>query len=395
MVLWILALLLLAALGVVGFYQGALRVAFSFIGLLVSALLARPVGLVFNLILPPLGLSHPAVLAFISPLLGFIVILATFKIVGYVIHKKVDTWYKYKSSDTERLLYERLNSRIGIVFGFANAYVYLLLLCTFVYTLGYFTYQMASDRNESFAVRTINRLSKDIETTGMVKSIAPLNPASETYFDSSDILADVFHSPLLQNRLANYPPFLLAAERPEFKPFSDPKLQEQWASGMSMREFMNHEAIKPVIHNQDLFTNILGLVQSDLKDLKTYLETGTSPKFDEEKILGRWQFNFRSSVAEARRRKPTIGSAELTRLRRSLAAIFANATFIATVDNKAILRTPSNPQAKEMTGTWKSAGGGQYILEGDPKGEVKAYVDGKHVTFVKEGVALVFDNTRV
>jgi Colicin V production protein len=392
MVLWIVAFLLAAGLGVVGFYQGALRVAFSFVGLLLAALLAGVVGMVFNIILPPLGLSHPAILAFISPILGFLVILTLCKIAGYAVHKKVDTWYKYKGSDTERLLYERLNSRVGIAFGLANGYLYLLILCSFVYTLGYFSYQVATDRNESFWVRTINNLCKDIETTGMGKSIAPLNRATETYFDSADIVADLFHSPLLQNRLANYPPLLLVGERPEFKPFNDPKLQEQWASGMSLREFASHEAIKPVIQNRELFTNVLGLVQPDLKDLKTYLETGTSPKFDEEKILGRWQFNFRSSVLEARKRKPTMGSRELTVLRKALANAFANATFIATVDNQAILRL----QGKETKGTWKSAGGGQYILTvSEGGGEVKAYVDGKHVTFVRDGIPLVFDNTRV
>ena len=114
MVLWIIALLLVAALGLVGFYQGALRVAFSFIGLVLAIFLAGPVGSVFNLILPPLGLSHPAVLAFVSPILGFLFILTIFKIAGFATHKKVDTWYKYKGSDTERLLYERLNSRVGI-----------------------------------------------------------------------------------------------------------------------------------------------------------------------------------------------------------------------------------------------------------------------------------------
>jgi hypothetical protein len=165
---------------------------------------------------------------------------------------------------------------------------------------------------------------------------------------------------------------------------------------MSLREFVNHEAIKPVIDNRELFTNVLGLVQPDLKDLKTYLETGTSPKFDDEKILGRWQFNFRSSLAEARKRKPTMGSRELTILRRALARVFANGTFIATVDNQAILRLPSAPQSKETKGTWKDAGGGQYILTiSEGGGEVKAYVDGKQLTFIRDGVALVFDNTRV
>lgn len=397
MYLWILALVLVIALGVVGFYQGALRAAFSFVGLLVAAAAARPVGVVFDFVLPALGLSHPAVLAFISPVLGFIVVLAAFKLGAFAVHKKVDTWYKYKGSDTERLLWERLNARVGIPLGICNATIYVLLLGNLIYSIGYFTTQMATDRGESWVVNVVNRLARDVQSTGMIKPISPFNSATEAYFDASDVLADLFHSPLLQNRLANYPIFLTLGDQPDFKPFSDPKFQEQWASGMSLREFASHETVKPVLQNAQLFTNVLELIRPDLKDLKIYLETGVSPKYDEEKILGRWQFNFRASIAEARRRKPTIGPAELKRLRALLGTVFNNATLVATVDNKAILKLPA-AQGRTTEGIWKSAGGGQYLIqvsEGAAKGELQATVDGRRMTFVRDGIALVFDNTRV
>jgi hypothetical protein len=397
MYLWIIAIVLLIALGLIGFYQGALKVAFSLVGLLLGALLAKPVGMVFDLILPALGLSHPAILAFVSPLLGFIVILAAFKIGAFALHRKIDTWYKYKGSDTERLLWERLNARVGIALGVVNAYVYLLLLTTLISTIGYFTYQMSTDRNESWIINTVNRVAKDVETTGMIKSVAPFTPVTDTYFDSCDVLADLFHTPLLQNRLANYPLFLTLNERPEFTAIADSKFQEQWATGMSLREFAGHEAVKPLLENQELYTNVLAMVKPDLKDLKAYLESGNSAKYDEEKILGKWQFNARASIAEVRRRKPTIGSAELKNLR-IRNAIFANSLLIATVDNGAILKLPALAGKGPTRGNWKSAGGGQYQInmsEGDQKLNVQAFVDGKKMICVRDGLVLVFENTRV
>ena len=42
MILWIFAFGLMAVLGLIGYYQGAIRVAFSLIGLIVAAFLAMP-----------------------------------------------------------------------------------------------------------------------------------------------------------------------------------------------------------------------------------------------------------------------------------------------------------------------------------------------------------------
>ena len=41
---WLLALVLLASLAGIGYRQGAIRVAFSFVGILMGALLAGPLG---------------------------------------------------------------------------------------------------------------------------------------------------------------------------------------------------------------------------------------------------------------------------------------------------------------------------------------------------------------
>jgi hypothetical protein len=145
-------------------------------------------------------------------------------------------------------------------------------------------------------------------------------------------------------------------------------------------------------------TNVLGMLGGDFKDLKIYLETGTSPKYDDEKMLGRWAFNFNASMNAARRKKPTMGSLEIRQLRTRLAAYFGKSIFTATVDRKAILKLPSvSGNRGTVRGTW-SYSAGRYSLsvtEDGKKLELEAEVDGRNLIFTMNGFVLVFENTRV
>jgi hypothetical protein len=396
MFLWLIAFVILGCCGIVAYYQGALRAAISLTGLLFALWLAGPVGKIVNLVLPALGLGHPALLAVLGPVIAFIGILIAFKTTAAIVHRKVDTHYKYHATDTQRLLFERMNARVGVPVGLVNGVIYFFILCSATYTLGYGTFQLATSENESWAAKLANRLSEEMRDTGMARAAAPFMSEKETYYDACDILASIYHQPLLQNRLANYPPFLTLAERPEFKPVTDKSFQEQWAKGMSLSEFIGHEKVKPLLENRELFTNIVVLLGGDLKDLKTYLDTGKSPKYDDERILGRWEFDSRESVARARRSKPNMGSAELRRLRLLLATAFKDSTLTTTIDNKAILNAPGLKEKAVQQGTWKYAEG-KYIIRFKDGGELDALIDGKFIIiiFSKDGVTLVFENARV
>jgi hypothetical protein len=398
MILWLIALALLAGGGIVGFYQGALRVAFSFVGLLLAAMLADPLGSLFKSIIPIFGLKNPLVVAFLAPSLGFLLVLTLFKCAALVVHKKVGTFYKYKANDTERLLFERLNARVGIAMGLANGFMYLCVLCTLLYSLGYLTVQVATTDNDSWMLRLVNRVSEDVKRTRMAKAVSGFMPRSELYYDAADIVGDIFQTPLLQNRLANYPPLLMLSEQDEFKPLSDPALQTDWIKGMTFGQFINHEKVKPLVENPKILTTVLGMLGGDLKDLKTYMETGKSLKYDDERILGRWAFDFKSSMSRARRLKPNMGSAEITRLRKIMGSVFMNATLIATVDNKAVLKLPSAGSKGVTRGTWKSGADGKYVLnvtENGQKMDLDVVVDGRNLIFTKDSYVLVFENTRV
>jgi hypothetical protein len=398
MFIWLIALAVMAGVAIVGYYQGALRAAFSFVGLLFAAMLASPVGSLLKSIVPIFGVKNPVTIGFVCPLLAFVLVLALFKLAAVAAHRKVEAWYKYKGSDTQRMLWERLNARVGIGMGLANGVIYIFGLCTLLYSAGYLTVQVATGDQDSWMLRLLNRLSADVSSAGMDKAVAPFMPKSELYYDAADVVADIFHTPLLQNRLANYPPLLLAGEREEFKPLSEQSFQQEWIRGMTFGAFINHDRVRPLVENPEVVTNVLGMLGGDFKDLKIYLETGTSPKYDEEKMLGRWAFNFNASMNAARRKKPTMGSLEIRRLRASLAGLFAKSTLTATVDRKAILKLPAVSGSRgTVRGTWNHSAG-RYsltITEDGKRIELEAEVDGRNLIFTKDGFVLVFENTRV
>ncbi len=397
MILWLIALVMLTSVGIVGFYQGALRAGFSFVGLLIAALLASPIGSLLAAVVPIFGLKNPVAIAFISPAIAFLLILTAFKLGALAVHKKAEAYYKYKASDTQRMLFERMNARVGIAVGMANGLVYFYVICTLIYALGYLTVQVASADQDGWSPRLVNRLSSDMVSTGMTKAVAPFMPKSELYFDGADVVADIFHTPLLQRRLANYPPFLLVGENEEFKGLSDTAFQGEWLKGaLTFGSFVNHERIQPLVENHDVVTNVLGMLGGDFKDLKVYLETGKSPKYDDEKVLGHWEFDFKASMNATRRKKVNMGSADVTKLRRTLSSIFLKSTITATVDHKAVLKIPTAGSKAVNKGTWKNVDG-KYILtikQGDQNMELEAQVDGKTILFTKDGLVLVYENTR-
>jgi len=394
MILWILAFLLLGLVGMVGYYQGAIRVGFSLVGLVVAGLVAMPLGFVISPVLKLFGLHHPVWLAFIGPFVIYLIILTIFKSVGFAVHRKVDVYYKHQDSETKRLLFERVNQRLGICLGLANATVYMFLIGVVAYILGYFTVQAATSDKDPFTMKLVNKLNDQMKATSFDKAVAPFIFAKENYYDSVDILGDIFQNPILQNRLATYPPLLPFAERLEFKALGDDlKFQAFWLAGPSFNEFKSHEKIALLLDNIDLYTNVTAAVQGDLKDFKDYLETGKTEKYGEEKLVGRWDIDPAASVGLARKSKPNITTVELRYIRRTLAAM-NNATFIAYLDNKALLKIAATNKVQTLQGNWKSAGGNSYTLaftQGNKKTEYPATLDGNRLLVTRDKLTLVFE----
>jgi hypothetical protein len=100
-------------------------------------------------------------------------------------------------------------------------------------------------------------------------------------------------------------------------------------------EILKHPNTQAVLTSAEIMDF---LAQQDLKDLRQYLETGVSPKFSEEKILGRWKLDAYATMAQERKARPDITAAELLRLKKVINDLSLAFTFIATTDNKAVLK---------------------------------------------------------
>ena len=401
MILWKFALCLMAVSGLIGYYQGAVRVGFSLVGLLVAALLAMPLSGLMKPILGIFGLTHPVLVSFVAPALAYLLVLIIFKTAAMVAHKKIEAYYKYKCSDTQRSLFERVNQRLGICVGLANATVYVFLLATVAYVFGYFTLQVSGADKDSAGLKMANRVSEELESTGMSKAIAPFVPATVSYYDGADIIGHVYHNPLAsQSRLSSYPAFLGLADNSQFKSLGDDvKFQQFWLEGHSFGELLDNAKIQPLIESPDLYSKVMGLLKGDLKDLKEYLETGRSAKYDDEKILGRWTFDYKQSMARARRGKPNMTLAELRRTR-AILGLMTDGMLTALIDNRAILKLAStNTIAQTADGTWKDSGAGKYTLslyasslpERDRRMELQASIESSKLLVTKDGYAYVFE----
>src|ERR1041384_6749322 len=165
MTIWLLALVWLAILAGLGFRQGAIRVAFSLLGILLGVLLAGPLGHLIKPLFIAVGLKNPMIVGPLAPLLAFIVLSLIFKGIALAVHQKVDVYFKYKAGDLRLALWERLNHRLGLCLGLLNGTLYLILISFVIYAMSYWTFQMSSAETDPWLIRRLNGLGQDLHST--------------------------------------------------------------------------------------------------------------------------------------------------------------------------------------------------------------------------------------
>jgi hypothetical protein len=363
MTIWILAVLFVASLAALGLRQGAIRVGSSLIGIVLGALLAAPLGNLLKPLFGMVGVKNPVLLWLVPPLMVFVIILTLAKVGGLFLHKKVEVFYKYKSGDLRLSLWERLNQRLGLCLGTLNAVAYLVLLGQAIFMISYWTHQ-ARTETDPRSVRIMNRLGKDLENTGMSKVAASVDGTSTAFYDAADIAGLLYQTPELQTRLSRYPAILSLAERPEFQDLAnDAEFSDMRERGASIAEILNYPKTKAILNNPDVIKNIETSLVPNLKDLRVFLETGISARYNEP-ILGRWHFDVNGSIGLLRREKPNMTSREMTQRRNSLGATAETATMIVTPEQQVFFKnvpfpsaTSLAPRVQSVQGEWKGADG--------------------------------------
>jgi hypothetical protein len=405
MIFWLLALVLLASLAGLGYRQGAIQMAFSSVGILLGALLAGPLGRLLKPLLVVLGMKNPVLAWALAPLIVFLIISIAFKIGGFTVHQKVDVHFRYKTGDLRFALWERLSHRVGLCLGVFNGALYIILISFVIYVFSYWTVQLATEDKDARIVRIFNRLGEDVQSTGFAKVARAIDPMSPTWYEAADMAGLIYRNPLLEARLARYPAFLGLAERQEFQDLgNDTQLTELRQRGEPIRVVLDQPTAQTILQNPDLLKQIWATVAPELKDLPAFLTTGKSPKYDAEKILGRWSFNIKVTMNLFRRAKPNISSTDMQKWKKMMLSAFAKTSFVATTDHQAILKNVPRinlaaagaaPAGAPQTlkGQWKSSDGKyQLALSGGNRDEaLSATIEGDRLTIGMDGLELAFD----
>jgi hypothetical protein len=400
MTIWLLVLVLLASLAGLGYRQGAIRVAFSLVGILLGALLAGPLGRLPKFLLVVFGVKNPTLLWLLGPLIIFVLISVIFKVAALMVHQKVDVYYKYHAGDLRLALWERLNRRLGLCLGLLNGALYSILIAMVIYPLSYWTVQMATSDSDPKAVRYLNWMGRDLQSTGFAKVARALDPMPQVWYDAADLVGLLYNNSLLEARLARYPAFFGLAERPEFQDVaSDTQFTEMRQRREPIATIFNYPKTQAILRNPDLLRLIWSTVVPDMKDLIIFLETAKSPKYDPISILGRWNFDVNYALAMYLRTNVNISSREMHKVKDRIVATFSKAGFVAKTDHQATLKNvpplrsalagTAAPALQTISAQWQNLDG-KYQISLTGGGELSATVEGDRLTMTGQGTTWVF-----
>ncbi len=402
MTIWLLTVLLAASLAGLGYRQGVIRVGFSFLGILFAAGLASPLSGIPKHIMMMVGVKNPVLLWALSPLIIFIVILMIFKGVGLAVHQKVDVHYKYRAGDLKLAFWERLSHRLGMCMAMANFAAYLVLICLVIYSLSYWTFQLASGDQDPTWMRVLNRLGKDLQVSGLNKVARAVDSKSRTFYDMADFTGVIYCNSLVEARLLLYPAFLTLTERPEFQDIANDKdFTEMWQRHDPIMNFFNYPKVQSILKNPDLLALVWNTAVPDLTDLEEFLKSGKSAKYASEPLLGRWDFDVNAALIGVRKTKPNISYTEMQKLKQWMVSTYSKTGLVAMTDHKIVLKNvpplgqtaASGAGLQTLQGQWTNVGGKYQIsvASGATSQDLAATIDGGRLTIKGTGMDMVFE----
>ncbi len=391
MIIWTLALVLIALLAIFGWTFGAIRMAVATLGLLVGALVAWPTAAWLYPLFELGGVRNPLAAWMISPLLTFVAVVFIFNVIGLGLSHKVDAFFKYKVPEIKLALFERMNTRLGLCLALVNAAIYFLLICMLVYLYSYPAHQFSSGSKDTFFYRLLVDAGKELETSKLNRVLAPFDPLSKKFYLITDTLGLLYRNPALYARAERYPALTPLVRQPQFQTLlRDAEAVDLFKKMAPIQTIMNQPSVNAIITNSAL---VGALFKLDLKDFTNYLHTGKTDKFADERILGQWTFELRTTLNQVRRGKPNMNNVERFRLEKSYTTNITSAALEAQLDNYIVFTlVPPNNQTQTVTGTWKSAGGTRYEVNwnGGSGLEKEMEVEADRITLKRDNKLMIF-----
>src|SRR3954469_20360523 len=217
MSIWILAIVLCAIFGAIGFFSGAIRTALLWFGVVVSCFVTGAIAPKLVGLMPKVGVKHPLWIEVTPYIIIFSVLALVVYGIGFAVHHKVALIYKYQRDDYSRLKWQAMNKHLGLSVGLLIAVMMFFVVARVAYVGGYLTAQVAEDKNNPFWINFLTSAREDMHSVGLDRALAALAKTSSKFYAGADILGLIYHNPVLQGRLANYPYFLSLAQNSELQ----------------------------------------------------------------------------------------------------------------------------------------------------------------------------------
>ncbi len=365
MLMWVLAIVLVGGFAFLGFQLGGIRSAVGLIGALIGLALATTLGALAAPLLPKLGVQSQAWMLVLPSIVGFSVVWLASLGGGFAAHRPVELHIKYREDEPTRKAFEAMNHAIGLFVGMLTGVILLLAVGKPIYGQAYLTTQIHSE-NEPAPIGLVNAVRSGMASTGWDRTFAPLDRTPAKYNEVADVLGLLYANPALTNRIIEYPPFLALVETQEVSDIlGDPDYLKLLQDQAGFTALLNNPKTQAVLNNRDIVDSLKKL---DLADLRKFLETGVSPKFADERLLGRWSPDMAAIVTDARRKRANLGFADLKNLRMALNAILSKARFNVYPDGRFTLKVPPPefPAAPAPVAPRETAGGAGSPYAMDP-----------------------------
>jgi hypothetical protein len=392
MTIWLLAIVLLASLAGLGYRQGAIRVAASFVGIVLAALLAVPVGHLLTRLITMVGVRNPILAWVLGPLIVFLLISFVSKSIGFTVHRKAEVHFRYRVPELRLALWERVNRRLGLCLGVGNGFLYLILISWVIYAFSYWTIQVSSDTYPN-SVRVLNLLGRDLHKSGFAKVARAVDRMPAWYYELADLSGTLYRNPQAKKLVEHYPGFLSLVEREEIKALlNDKDFNELWQKPAPIKELLDNPKVHAIIYNQEQFKTIGSTVLKDLDDFIIFLTSGQSPKYSPEKILGYWDVNTEASLSLLVRARPSLTTSHMQLLRSTVPQAFSKTVLIAMPDGTVLVKEV--PPIGVVSNGGSGSSGATQTLHGqwtgnDSKYQVSVSDKDQNLTGIVEGDRLV------
>ena len=368
MTIWILAAVLIGGLGALGRQIGGIRMGISLLGAIIAYVSTLYLtGIVSNQLLPTIGMRNPVYIWVLSPLVVFFGVFIFINGIAQGVFLKIKVYFDYRAKEDARMRFTRMDTNVGLACGMMAGVVHLLIIMVPIYVLGYVTLQFDSPNGNPFYVNFISKARADMDGSGWDRIAASMAPETDDLNQFADTAGLIYNNKSVQDFLGEYPLFYAMAENDTIMPIFTGEGADQQDNPMNaysdedeepavpyhtlvreqgnIKAIIDHPQTMELLNNPDFMDRVNEL---DYADLKTFIDTGESPKYAEEPIVGKWRIDTARTARETARRhaQARLSSIALQNMKIVLNNTATGITLIVSPEGSAFLKSANNAVVK-------------------------------------------------